>query len=287
MFWAGAVTPDYFRLMGIQILQGRALDARDEDGGEPVIVVNAATARRYWPGENAIGKHVQLVWEHRWRRVVGVAADVRQFDLADRSPDYIRGAMYMPYAQTVDNDRQLPSAMTLIVRTNADPQRVAGAIRELVRDLNSNVPVGEIRSMASLVNESTQQPRSMMWLFVSFAGVALVLAAVGVYGVVSYSTAQRTFEIGVRMAVGAGRRNILGLVLGQSLRLVLVGLAVGLAASLALTRLLVTFLYSTATADPMTLVVVCGVLVAVALLAGYLPARKAARVDPLVALHVD
>ena len=287
MFWAGAVTPDYFQLMGIHILQGRALNRGDGEKAEPVIVVSAATARRYWPGQNPIGKHVQLVWEDQWRTVVGVAGDVRQFDLTGGSPDYIRGAMYMPYTQTVDTDRQLPAVMTLIVRTTADPERVAGGIRQLVRDLNANVPVGAIRTMVSLVNESTQQSRSMMWLFVSFAGVALGLAAVGAYGVVSYSTAQRTFEIGVRVALGAGRRSIFQLVLGQSLRLVLAGLALGVAASLGLTRMLSAFLYGTATTDPMTLAGVCGMLVVVALVAGYVPARKAAGVDPLIALRAD
>jgi len=287
LFWAGAVTPEYFRLMSIPILRGRTLDHGDGERAAPVIVVSAATAHRYWPGENPIGKHVQLVWEDRWRTVVGVAGDVRQFDLADRSPDYIRGAMYMPYAQAVDTDRQLPAVMALIIRTNADTAQVVSGIRELVRQLNPSVPVDEIRSMVWLVHESTQQSRSMMWLFVSFAAVALILAAVGAYGVVSYSTAQRTFEIGVRMALGAGKRNIFGLVLGQSFRLVLAGLALGLMASLALTRLLATFLYGTATSDPLTLASVCGVLMAVALLAGYLPAWKAAGVDPLKALRVD
>jgi predicted permease len=287
MFWAGAVAPDYFRLMRIPILQGRALDSGDSQNAAPVIVVSAATARRYWPHENPVGKHVQLVWENRWRTVVGVAGDVRQFDLTDRSPDYIRGAMYMPYAQAEDTDRQLPAVMNLIVRTNADPSYVVGSIRQLVGRLNSNVPVDEIRSMVSLVDESTRQPRSMMWLFVSFAGVALLLAAVGAYGVVSYSTAQRTFEIGVRMALGARRRSILGMVLSQSLRLVMAGLALGLAASLLLTRLLARFLYGTAPTDPLILASVSSVLTAVALFAGYVPARKAAGIDPLKALRAD
>jgi putative ABC transport system permease protein len=141
--------------------------------------------------------------------------------------------------------------------------------------------------MVALVDESTRQSRSLMWLFVSFAAVALVLAAIGAYGVVSYSTAQRTFEIGVRVAMAAGRRSIFGLVVGQSLRLVMAGLALGLAASVPVTRLLATFLYGTATTDPLTLVLVCSLLMAVALLAGYVTARKAVRIDPLKALRAD
>jgi predicted permease len=287
MFWAGAVTPGYFKLMGIPILQGRGLDYGDNENAAPVIVVSAATARRYWPGENPIGKHVQLVWEDRWWTVVGVAGDVRQFDLAGGTPDYIRGAMYMSYAQAEDTNRQLPAVMALIVRTNAEPTQVMSGIRDLLWQLNPNVPVDEIHSMVSVVNESTQQSRSMMWLFASFAGVALLLAAVGAYGVVSYATAQRTFEIGVRMALGAGKGNIFGSVLGQSFRLVLVGLALGLISSLLLTRLLATFLYGTATNDPFTLATVCLVLMAVALFAGYAPARKAVGIDPLKAMRTD
>jgi ABC-type antimicrobial peptide transport system permease subunit len=263
------------------------LQTSDGEKSAPVVVMSAATARRYWPHENPIGKHVQLVWENQWRTVVGVAADVRQFDMAGRSPDYLRGAIYMPYSQAEDSDRQLPAVMSLILRTNGEAASVVTSIRDLLRQLNPNVPVDEIRTMVSLVDESTQQSRSMMWLFVSFAGVALVLAAVGAYGVVSYSTAQRRFEIGVRVAMGAGRRSIFHLVLGQSLRLVLAGLALGLAASLALTRLLATFLYGTATTDALTFVTVCIVMVAVALLAGFVPARRAACIDPITALRAD
>lgn len=287
VFWAGAVTPDYFRLMSIPIRQGRPLEAADGEHSEPVIVVSAATAHHYWPNQNPIGKHVRMVWEDRWRTVVGMAGDVRQFDLAGRSPDFIRGSIYMPYTQAVNGDRQQPAVMMLIVRTGGDATGVVSGIRQLVRQANPDVPVDEIRTMISLVHESTAQPRSMMGLFVSFAAVALLLAAVGIYGVVSYSTAQRTFEIGVRMALGAERRSIFGLVLGQSLRLVLAGLAVGLAVSLALTRLLAAFLYGTGSTDPLTFASVSCVLLAVALLAGYMPARKAIAVDPLVALRAD
>ena len=287
MFWAGAVTPDYFRVMDVPILRGRALEEDDGEKSEPVIVVSAATARRYWSGEDPIGKHVQLIWENNWRKVVGVAGDVRQFDLAGRSPDFIRGVMYMPYSQAVDNDRQLPAVMTLIVRTTADAARIAGGVRELVARMNPDVPVDEIRGMVSLVEESTRQPRSMMWLFTGFAAVALVLASVGAYGVVSHTAAQRTFEIGVRMALGARRSSILAMVLSQSLRLVMAGLAIGLGASRLLTRLLATFLYGTAATDPLTLAAVASLLTAVALVAGYVPARRAASIDPLQALRAD
>lgn len=287
MFWAGAVTPGYFHLMRIPIIAGRGFAESDAEKSAPVVIVSAATARRYWPGENPIGKHIRAAFEGNWRTVVGVAEDVRQYDLANHAPDYIRGAIYMPYPQSITNERQLPAAMTLIAQTNGDSTALPGRIRGLVRDLNPDVPVSDIRSLESLVDDSTQQSRSMTWLFAAFAAAALLLAAIGTYGVVSYSTAQRTFEIGMRVALGASRRDIFGLVLGQSLRLVITGLALGVVTSLALTRMLVAFLYGTEATDPVTFLAVCAVLVVIAILAGYLPARRAASIDPSMALRVE
>ena len=289
LLWAGAVSPDYFRLMRIPILEGRGFSEADSKRSAPVVVVSAATARRFWPGEDPIGKHLRTVWDSHdpWRTVVGVAGDVHQYDLANHAPADLKGAVYMPYAQAVGNDRQLPTARTLLARIGSDPAAGAGQIRQLVRDLNPNVPVSEVRTLDDVIAGSTSQPRAMMWLFAGFAAAALLLAAIGTYGVVSYSTAQRTFEIGMRMALGAPQSSVFGLVIGQSLKLVFAGLAVGLAAALALTRALTGFLYGVKATDPLTFAAVGAVLIATALLAGYLPARKAAAVDPLTALRVD
>jgi len=287
MLWAGAVTPEYFQLMRIPVLRGQVFTDAIAEKSEAVVVVSAATAQRFWPGEDPIGKHIRVVWDTNWRTVVGVVGDVRQFDLANRSPDWISGAIYMPYPQSIGLDGKLPTAMTLLVRTSADSREIASRIRELVNNLNPNVPVSEIRTMDELVTASTSQPRSMMWLFLGFAGVALVLAAIGTYGVVSYTTAQRTFEIGVRAALGASRGNIFGLVIRQSLELVIAGVGLGAVAALALSRLLSSYLYGITAQDPVTFLAVAGLLVCMALAAGYLPARRATKVDPMVALRYE
>jgi hypothetical protein len=263
------------------------LTEADGEKSAEVVLVSAATAKQYWPGENAIGKHIRIVWEQRQRTVVGVVGDVRQYDLAGKTPEYINGAFYLPYPQSTDLTRQLPAAMTLILRTAANEPQLAGELRRLVASVNPDLPVGEVRTLDSAIAASSLPSRSLMWLFVSFGGAALMLAAIGAYGVVSYSISQRTYEMGVRIALGATPLRIFGLVLGQSLRLVLAGLALGMLASLVLTRLMTGFLYGVTATDPLTFVGVGLLLIAVALLAGYFPARRAATVDPLVALRSE
>jgi predicted permease len=287
LVWAGAVTPGYFRVMRIPLLRGRGFEDSDGERAAPVVIVSAATARRYWPEEDPIGKRVRVVWDDHWRSVVGVVGDVRQYTLSGRTPAEITGAIYMPYPQAVALDRRIPTAMTLLVRSPADPFEIASRMRTLVASLNPDIPVSEVRSMEAVVSSSVSEPRSMMWLFASFAGCALLLAAIGTYGVVSYSTTQRTYEIGVRVAIGATRGDIFGLVIGQSLRLVLIGLAMGVVAALLLGRTLAGFLYGVSATDPLTFAVVVGLLVLTALLAGYLPGRRAAGTDPVQALRID
>lgn len=287
LFWAGAVTPGYFELLRIPLLAGRSLAEADAESSAEVVLVSAATAKQFWPDESAIGKHIRIVWEQRQRTVVGLVGDVRQYNLAGNSPEFINGAFYMPYSQSTGLNRQLPTAMSLMLRTTANAPQLADELRRLVASVNPDLPVSEVRTLEAAVTDSASPSRSLMWLFVSFGGAALLLAAIGAYGVVSYSTAQRTYEMGVRIALGATPRRIFGLVLGQSLRLVLTGLALGMLASLALTRLMAGFLYGVTATDPLTFVGVGFLLIAVALLAGYFPARRAAMVDPLVALRSD
>jgi len=287
MLWAGAVTPGYFELMHIPVLRGRPFSDAVAEKSEGIVWVSAATARRYWPGEDPLGKHLRVVWDTGWRTVVGVVGDVHQFDLANRSPNWIGGTIYMPYAQSLGSDGKQPTAMTLLVRTASSPGEIAGRIRELVNNVNPNVPVSEVRTMDAVVAASASQPRSMMWLFLCFAGAALVLAAIGTYGVVSYTTTQRTFEIGVRVALGASRGNILRLIIRQSLELAFAGVGMGVVMALALSRMLSGYLYGITAQDPITFMAVAGLLISMALLAGYFPARRATKVDPLVALRYE
>ena len=287
LLWAGTVTPSYFGLLGIPVVEGRGFEAADGEGAARVVVVSAATAKRFWPGENAVGKRIRVVWDSNWRTVVGVVGDVRHYALSGRVPAEIMGSLYMPYAQGVALDRRLPRSMSLLVRSSAEPAEMSAALRGLVASVNPDVPVGEVRRLDAVVAASVDEPRSMMWLFAAFAGCALLLAAIGTYGVVAYATAQRRYEIGVRVAIGATRRDIFGLVLGQSVRLVLVGLGVGVVAALTLGRTLSTFLYGVSPYDPLTFAVVIAVLLGTALLAGYLPGRRAAATDPVTALRAD
>jgi predicted permease len=285
LLWAGAITPDYFHVMGIPLLRGREFGDSDAEKSAGVVIVSAATARKYWPGENPVGKHLRLVWDKDWRTVVGVVGNVRQFNLADRPLDWIDGAIYMPYSQSVDANQKLPAAMYLIARTSAETDSFGVEIRDLVSSVNPNVPVGEVRTLEAIVVDSASQSRSMMWLFLSFAAAALALAAIGTYGVVSYATTQRTFEIGVRVALGASRSSIFGMVIRQSLELAIAGVVLGASAALVLSRLLSSFLYGISAQDPLTFVAVAGLLLLLALAAGYIPARRATKVNPITALR--
>ena len=280
------MTPDYFQLMGspcsgAAASRGRRRDdvgcRRGERGNRP----------RFWPGEDPIGKHVRVVWEQKARTVVGVVGDVRQFDLAGRSPARPGGVLYMPYPQSVAITRRIPAAMSLLLRTAAPAAGVTPEIRGLVARLNPNVPVGEVRPLEAIVSASTVDSRSLVIVFAAFGATALLLAAIGIYGVVSYSTALRTYEIGVRMALGATRRSIVGLALGQSLRLGLVGLALGTLAAWPDPQPGNRSSTGSPPTDPTTFVAVAMLLLATALLAGFVPARRAASIEPRSALRVD
>jgi predicted permease len=287
LLWAGAVTPTYFPLLGIPVLRGRGFEDGDAVSAAPVVVVSAATAARYWPGEDPIGKRIRVVWEPDWRTVVGVAGDVRQYALSGRAPAEIGGALYLPYPQSVGLDRRIPREMTLFVRSAAGLSELGARLREVMSAVNPDVPLSDLRNLEAVVEASIADPRSLSWLFAGFAGCALLLAAIGTYGVVSYQAAQRTYEIGVRMAVGATRADIFGLVVGHGLRLALVGLGLGLLGSLLLGRTLEAFLYGVSPVDPLTLGAVGALLLATALVASSLPGRRAAATDVVRALRVD
>jgi predicted permease len=288
LFWMDAVTSSYFHVMNIPLLSGRSFSEGETSGNPPVAIVNAETARRFWPGQNAIGQHVRLLDETNWRTVVGVAADVRAYDLQQTIPGWIKGTVYVPYSPTsTSEDRRVPAEMTIAVRTSSDASQVEAMLQRIVASLNHDVPVSEVKTMSTMLSEAVSTPASTTSLFVTFAGLALVLGMVGIYGVLAFLVSKRTREFGIRMALGAQRRDVLWLVVREGARFSAIGIILGLAGAFAVTRWLSSELYGVSAVDPLTYAGVAAVMAMVSMLACYLPARRAMRVDPLIALRYE
>ncbi len=286
LFWLDVVTPQYFHVMDVPLLSGRWFTDSDASGNPPVAVVAAAAGRRFWGDKNPVGKHIRFVGEKEWRTIVGVVADVRAYDLQHSEPEFMQGTLYVPQSPkaTLEGGR-LPAEMTIVVRTTSDEAQTGAMLRRVVTGLNQEDPVSEIRTMRAVMSEAVSTPASTTSLFVTFAGLALVLGMIGIYGVLAFLVSKRTREIGIRIAMGAQRRDVLWLVMKEGAKFSLACIVLGLAAAVALSRLLSSELYGVSPLDPMTYLGVAVVMAMVTLLASYIPTRRAMRVDPLIALR--
>ena len=271
------VSPDYFRAMGIRLLRGRVFDERDRTDAPLVCMVDDRFVQAHWPGENPLGKRLKFgdPAARDWIEVVGVVAHVKNYGVDADS----RVEVYLPFLQYSSG------AFTLVVRSQGDPAALTSSVRAAVRAADPELPIYSARTLDELVSERTAQRRLAVLLISVFAALALVLAAVGIYGVMSYAVTQRTQEIGIRMALGAERDHIVRMVLRSGTVMALCGVGIGLVAALGLTRLITTLLFQTSPTDPPTFSVVPVLLLGVALLACYLPARRATKVDPIIALR--
>ena len=283
------VTPGYFRTLGVRLVQGRFLEDSDQEQSTPVAVVNESMARAYWPNEDPLGRRFRLLDSEPERartvflNVVGVVADMKNSSLTDVSQHEV----FVPLRQRAAAVAGMGYAqqMTLAVRTSGDPQQLVKTIRQEVWGLDPNIPINGVQTMEQILETVTGQQRFNTILLGIFAAVALMLAAVGIYGVLAYSVTQRRHEIGIRMALGAQTTDVLRLVIGHGMKLAFVGVAIGLGGALALTRLMEKLLFGIGASDPATFAAAVLLLPIVALLACYLPARAATKVDPMVALR--
>jgi putative ABC transport system permease protein len=278
------VTPDYFQVLGIPVLRGRSITDADRAGAPPVVVVNETAAKLYWPGESAVGHHFTIGTDmgvspdRVGGTVVGVVADTK-----DNGPSVVpKPQMYLSHSQVP------VTFMSIAVRTaSVDENALVSAIRSRLHDIDPNIPMYQVSTMQQLLGDSVAQPRFYMLLLGVFAGAALLLAAVGIYGVMAYVVGQRTHEIGVRMALGARGPQVLRQIVGRGMRPAMAGVALGLAGSIAITRVLSDLLYGVSATDPLTFIGVAVVLVAVSLAATLVPARRATTVDPVIALRAE
>jgi putative ABC transport system permease protein len=274
------VSANYFQAMGIRLLKGRVFTEADTEKAQTVTVINETMARRFWPNEEPLGKRLKQGWpedKSPWREVVGVVSDVKVNGVDQETPLQ----SYLPLAQ------EPTRGLALVVRTEGAPLLLAATVEQTIHSIDKDLPVFNARSMDQLLDNAIARQRLTMVLLTGFAVVALLLAAVGIYGVVSYSVSLRTHEIGIRMALGAQAGDVLKLIAGQGMMLALIGVVIGLGASLALTRLMESLLFGVSATDPATFAVIALLLSGVALLACYIPARRAAKVDPMVALRYE
>jgi putative ABC transport system permease protein len=278
------VTPGYFRTLGISVVRGREFTDDDREDAPLVALVNETMAKQLWPGKDAIGGTIKMLnTSAPWATVVGIVKDVRS---AGHQSD-VPPTMYFPHAQASRSAYYTPAEMTLVLKTDGDPLSVAGPVREVVRSLSPATPVSRLQTMEDVVASAVASRRFSTALLAGFAALALLLAGIGIYGVIAYDVSQRTYEIGLRMALGARSRQVAGLMVGRGMRMVVLGLALGVAGSLAMTGLIRSMLVDVSTVDPLTFAGVVVVLAVVALGAAWLPARRASAVDPMVALRRD
>ena len=276
----GAVTQDYFKSMGIPLLEGRDFNEREMKDAPDVVIIDKLLAQRFFPEGQALGERIQIFPDpNRWREIIGVVGDVKFAGLgADANPTLYVPMVQNPYPPALRN-------VFLVARTNGDPNSLVPGIRNRLRSLDKDIPISQVQTMDEIVSASLAQRRLIMSLLLIFAVLAAVLAAVGIYGVVAYIVAQRTQEIGIRMAMGARAFDVMKMVLRDGARLATVGVVIGAGAAFALTRVMASLLFGVSAADPVTFAGNSLLLTLVSLFACYLPARRASKVDPIVALQ--
>ncbi|MHB8542149.1 MAG: ABC transporter permease [Candidatus Acidiferrales bacterium] len=279
---------NYFQVMGIPLLEGREFTPEDREKTQLVAMVSPEAAKEFWPGQDPIGKRITGAASSGWMTVVGVVGNVNDSDLSEKPKPHV----YIPYLQvpdkwTEDNIGGELRSMNIVVRTASDPASVTSAVTGEIHSLDPDLAIAKIRTMDQVIGSSVAAPKFNAFLLGIFAMVALFLAAIGIYGVLAYAVTQQTHEIGIRLALGAQQKDVLRLVLGQGAKLALIGVGIGIVAALFLTRLMATLLFGVSATDPLTFVAVALILFGVALLACYIPARRAMRTDPMVALRYE
>src|SRR5258705_3282139 len=278
------IGPDYLKLLGIPILKGRAFNDHDTANSPGVVIISESLARSAWPNQDPIGKRLNIGFGgETWREVVGVVSDVKQQEIVEPSSL----SLYQPFLQVSEKRRWFLGDVTFVVRTAAEPQNFAATLRRELSNIDQDLPLYDVKVLNQVVGEQFADPGFYTLLLSSFSALALILSAAGIYGLVSYATAQRTHEIGIRMALGARTGDVLRLVIRQGMTLAVIGIAIGVAGAFALTRVLETFLYQVTPTDPVTFVTISLLLVLIAFLACYIPARCATKVDPLEALRYE